>query len=787
MTRWLVRTSCICVMVSVASAETFFVSSAAQIEDAMDNAAPGDTLVMTDGVWNNQSIDFAGHGTADNPITLRAQSAGGVILTGSSNLSISGSHLVVDGLTFNEGRPSGSHIIRFTGSQGDANHSRLTNTTITNYNPADINDRYFWVSLYGQDNRVDHSRFQGQNHSGVTLVAWLDGDEARHRIDHNHFADRPEGNGNGFETIRIGTSEFGDSSAKVIVENNLFERVDGEVEIISNKSNDNIYRYNTFAESKGTLTLRHGHRANVEGNFFLGKNKDGSGGVRVIGEDHQIINNYFADLDDRMDGVISITAGIENTQPSGYQQVKNALIAHNTIIDAEMPGITFDWGLGERDRTLLAEDVIITGNLILSYADTLFEGNEGPGWTWSDNLVWGAPTGITARPGVTVADTLLQLAPDGLWRPAANSPAIDAIAQANLVTPIDMDGQPRIGLIDIGADEVADAAIVRKPLTSNDVGPDWDNYEPIDPGGPGDPTDPPAGAHIAIEAEQFASVIDPNSDGDTWTVVAAHDAFGGLAIEAPQGDRYNSGSGAHDAIVTYDLTFDEAGNYTAYYRARGFSGSTDSFYHPDALDQDPDQNETTSSNGGWLWETGETFTITDSHLDVPLELRLGKREQTTQIDAIILHINNGLTPGELDALMTRIYEPLSGDFNSDGVLDAADLELVQIAIGTTDTTYDLDDNGIVDAADTHAWLIDAYGTILGDINLDRVVDLLDLSILAANFQTTGLALYTLGDITVDQTVNLLDLSIFASNFGSAATIPSPSTGFFLLCTGLLRR
>ncbi|RME27296.1 MAG: hypothetical protein D6800_05260, partial [Candidatus Zixiibacteriota bacterium] len=223
----------------------FLVSNASQISAAMVNAQPGDTLIMTDGVWTNQHIDFAGNGTAANPITLRAQTPGGVTLNGNSRLSISGNWLVVDGLNFEGGSLSSGSIVEFRGSSGNANNSRFTNSAIVNYNPADINTRYFWVSLYGDNNRVDHNFFSGQNHSGVTVVDWVDGSTGNHRIDANHFADRPTGNGNGFETIRIGTSTYAMSDRNDIIENNLFERTDGEIEIISNKTGGNIYRYNT--------------------------------------------------------------------------------------------------------------------------------------------------------------------------------------------------------------------------------------------------------------------------------------------------------------------------------------------------------------------------------------------------------------------------------------------------------------------------------------------------------------------------------------------------------------
>ena len=143
-------------------ATDFIVSNANDIDDASRDAQPGDTLLMTDGVWNNQDMEFGANGTASNPITLRPQNQGGVTLTGTSRLSITGSHLVVDGLTFDGGsRGDIDYIVEFRGRLGDADDCRLTNTSIIRYNPTSINTRYHWVNLYGQDNRVDHCRFEG--------------------------------------------------------------------------------------------------------------------------------------------------------------------------------------------------------------------------------------------------------------------------------------------------------------------------------------------------------------------------------------------------------------------------------------------------------------------------------------------------------------------------------------------------------------------------------------------------------------------------------------------------
>src|SRR5262249_50663016 len=194
-------------------ANEYMVSSAAQIATALQTAQPGDILTMTNGAWTNQRIQFAGNGTAALPITLRAQTPGQVILNGNSKLNISGSYMVVDGLDFDGGAmTAGDDVIEFCGSQGDATYSRATNPSGTNHNPTSVDTRYNWVSLYGQHNRVDHNYFQNQTHSGVTVVVWRpDDDPDYHEIDSNYFAGRPvpinPTDTNGFETIRIGTSD----------------------------------------------------------------------------------------------------------------------------------------------------------------------------------------------------------------------------------------------------------------------------------------------------------------------------------------------------------------------------------------------------------------------------------------------------------------------------------------------------------------------------------------------------------------------------------------------------
>src|SRR5262249_14308561 len=124
------------------------------------------------------------------------------------------------------------------------------------------------------------------------------------------------------------------TSSRTVVERNLFLGCSGELEIISNKSYDNIYRHNTFDSCQGTLTLRVGGGCRVEGNWFFGRKVSSTGGVRIIDRNQTVINNYFEGLrgtDAR--SALTFMNGIPNTALTGYFQVSNALVAFNTFVD----------------------------------------------------------------------------------------------------------------------------------------------------------------------------------------------------------------------------------------------------------------------------------------------------------------------------------------------------------------------------------------------------------------------------------------------------------------------
>ncbi len=754
-------------------AAEFAVSSASDVTAALRNAEFGDTLIMSNGTWTDQHIELEGDG-----ITLRAETPGQVILNGTSRLEISGDALTVDGLRFEGGALTDGHVVQFRGDRGHATNSRLTNSAIIDYNPPDIDTRYFWVSMYGQNNRVDHNYFSNQSHSGVTVVVWRRSNAAdNHLIDNNHFVDRPEGNANGFETIRIGTSSTSLSDSFTTVENNLFERVDGEIEIISSKSGSNTYQYNTFRDSAGTLTLRHGNNNTVAGNFFLGEGNSQSGGVRVIGEDHTLVNNYFHDLGGRADGAISISAGVEGSDLNEYFQVKNAVIAHNTIVDVDDAAIKLDHGLGSSSRTLLPESVTVANNAIWSTQDPLIEGNEGLNWTWQGNVAFGQSLGPKAdEPGITVRDPGLAIAADALYRPSPTSPLINAAVEfESPYVTADIDGQPRVGQFDVGADEVSTAAIVRIPLQAGDVGPNWLPSDTPPPDEPEEPTEEvePGGNRLGcslnrcvVQAETYTGLEDPNGDGDTWSVQKNSDALGGSSLIAPAGNRVDPPVDAHDAIATYELEFTQPGNYKAYYRARGFDGGTDSLFAPNSFNEDPTQNMSLSNNGQYEWEAGDTFSIDASAVGVPLQLRIGKREKLADFDAFVLSLDASLSDAELDALFVLSL----GDCDGDGSVDSRDLTCIS-------------------SLDQRDSVLQILSSLPGDLNGNGTVDFADFLVFSANFGDES-ATYADGDLNIDATIDFRDFLVFSANFGQNSgtaglnPVPEPGSTALLLIAAL---
>lgn len=351
---------------------------------------PGDKVIMQEGVWKDQVITLKGNGTEEKPIILTTANPGKVTLTGNSTLKIDGEFLIVDGLYFTDGFSTDKDVIDFSKTSSNC---RVTNSSILNYSNPDKSVDYKWVSLHGTNNRVDHSSFTGKTHQGTLLVVWLDENPNYHQIDNNYFGPRPPLDGNGGEIIRVGTSDWSMSDSFSKIENNIFDNCDGETEIVSIKSGRNLISNNLFYECDGTLTLRHGNGNEVSYNYFIGNQKANTGGIRIIGENHIIHDNYLHGLaGTNLRAAISVMNAVTNPELKEYWQVKNTKIYNNMMVECK-EAITLCSGKSDT-RIVVPDGLAIHNNFVINCKKPLTKKDNPKNLIIKDNELKGSEESV---------------------------------------------------------------------------------------------------------------------------------------------------------------------------------------------------------------------------------------------------------------------------------------------------------------------------------------------------------------------------------------------------------
>lgn len=353
------------------------VSTPAELYDALKNAKAGDEIVLANGTWKDVEIVFTGKGTKDKPIILRAETPGEVFIEGKSNLKFGGDYLEVHDLFFRNGHTPSGAVVEFRMDENQvASHCRFTNCVIRDYNQSSRDQADHWVEFWGRHNELSHCYIAGKSNHGPTVRIQIKGNQSiynYHQIIHNHFGPRPRKGGPSSETIQIGDSETSMSPSYTNVSNNLFERCNGEVEVISSKTNYNEFRNNIFYKCEGSLVTRHGNYCIIDGNYFIGDENQHVGGVRLINTGHWVTNNYFFNLKgEEFRSPLAVMNGIPKAAQNRYNQVTDVVVAHNTWVNCTSP---WHFGVGsnisQKDvlppseiRSETPERTIVANNLI---------------------------------------------------------------------------------------------------------------------------------------------------------------------------------------------------------------------------------------------------------------------------------------------------------------------------------------------------------------------------------------------------------------------------------------
>tara|TARA_R110002012_G_scaffold321944_1_gene552619 strand:+ start:65399 stop:67702 length:2304 start_codon:yes stop_codon:yes gene_type:complete len=418
-------------------AQTFEVNTPSELHEAIANAKAGNEIIMKNGIWKDIQIKFYGQGTRQQPITLRAETAGKVSIEGVSDLKIGGAYLIVKDLHFKNGYTPSSSVIQFKiNNDSIANYSRVTNCVIEEYTQPNREVSDHWVEFWGRHNQLDNSTIVGKSNFGPTVRVFLKGNEHiynYHQIINNHFGPRPRKGGPHGETMQIGASDTSMSPSYTNVSHNYFDRCNGEVEIISNKSNFNVYRNNIFFESEGSLVLRHGNYCTIDGNVFIGNdNSEFIGGIRVINTGHWITNNYFYKIrGNEFRSALAVMNGIPKSPLNRYNQVTDVVVAYNSFIDCISP---FQFGVGanvdKKDvlpaseiRSARPERMLMANNLVYnSVADNfpVVNYDDMNGVTFKNNLSNSENKSNAAIKGIITKDFGVNKVSDHLFVPNTN-------------------------------------------------------------------------------------------------------------------------------------------------------------------------------------------------------------------------------------------------------------------------------------------------------------------------------------------------------------------------------
>ncbi|MCE5185922.1 MAG: hypothetical protein LLF76_07335 [Planctomycetaceae bacterium] len=453
-----------------AGAAMIHVNSVAGLQSAINSAVPGDNIIVENGIYTTSAqITVSRVGTAAAPIMIRAATIGGVEIAGTHGFALNSpaAHVCIQGFKFTHasGRNSvnnGATFCRFTRNIFQCSGSGA------------------YLLVAGYDTEVDRNEFRNKSTLGNMIDVRGSGSQIARRvwIHHNYFHDFTNAGGNGAETIRFGLSGLSMSTGDGLIERNLFVRCRGENELISNKSSGNIYRYNTFLESAGAqLTLRHGNDCLAYGNYFRGTD-----GLRVYGDRHQIFSNYFEGNTKGIDMGNGDGEVADGSELTCHDRPDDCVVTFNTFINNgvhyQMGGRT--GGLGATNITV-ANNLMQGGGIMASISSTApYTG------TWSGNIGWNTGgSGNMPASGYTTVNPLLAADASGVYHIQAGSPVIGTAVGTYAAVTVDMDGQPRDGNKDKGADEFSAAPVTAHLLAASEVGP-LSGIFPIEPGTPTD-------------------------------------------------------------------------------------------------------------------------------------------------------------------------------------------------------------------------------------------------------------------------------------------------------------
>ena len=309
------------------------------------------------------------------------------------------------------------------------------------------------------------------------------------------------------------------SPSNTTIANNLFEACNGEVEIISSKTNFNEIKNNVFYKSEGSVVTRHGNYAMIDGNYFIGDGENKNyGGIRIVNTGHWIVNNYFYNIiGENFRSPLAVMNGIPKSPLNRYNQVTDVVVAYNTYVNCKSP---WQFGVGtniaQKDVLPLSEirsarpiRTTVANNIIYNDKGDEFpvvEHDKADGVTFKSNIIDNKGVAFNDFDGgIQSASLELKKISENIIIPTGVSDTINPYIgfDFNTITK-DLFGNSRVNSNSIGAVTSAD---VDNPtiLDKSKYGATWfsnevEAKEPI--------------THVVDKAADFQTKINKANNGD---------------------------------------------------------------------------------------------------------------------------------------------------------------------------------------------------------------------------------------------------------------------------------
>lgn len=393
---WVAILVCVCAKpLAVSAAVLGPVDKPEELRRLIQAAAPGDAIVVADGQYADWSIELNCEGSVSAPIVLRPQSKQGAVFSGRNHFAFTGWNIRFEGFRF-EDCILDDNLLELMGSENCVIFECV-------FENSGGNRATIGIKAGSKANRIENCRFSNIAARCINLnineVIVTRGIPSGNVIRGNRFQDIPPANENGRETIKIGTNQptYGHIVVETLVEDNVFERCDGEAEIISNKCSGNIYRRNVFNQCSGELVMRGGTNCLIEENRFFG----GKGGIRLSGAGHTVRRNLV--VNSKGTG-IRLMYGMTMDQGGHYQAAGNCIITENTIVEAAKVGILIGDGGGKDWKEKGAQNVApannrFAGNIIVGSQGDLLVDKAGSANAIENNWFHRKETAIVSHPG----------------------------------------------------------------------------------------------------------------------------------------------------------------------------------------------------------------------------------------------------------------------------------------------------------------------------------------------------------------------------------------------------